>query len=152
MKKKHHQVHCPYLFLIPWKACIIQVAFEDWFISCIVPQVKTYCLENRIPFKILQSSTSPLDNLHPDVKVVHPPPTAYRPGIYWGIQGLLFSCNVCQYHIYNEELETITVWLLERLQYPPLHYTCYSSLEGCHCKMHTRYLGKLFKTFCGPCK
>uniref|UniRef100_A0A3B3QNZ7 DDE-1 domain-containing protein n=1 Tax=Paramormyrops kingsleyae TaxID=1676925 RepID=A0A3B3QNZ7_9TELE len=27
--------------------------FEDWFMNCIIPEVKEYCIENSIPFKIL---------------------------------------------------------------------------------------------------
>ncbi|XP_007434210.1 histone-lysine N-methyltransferase SETD2 isoform X2 [Python bivittatus] len=61
------------------KAWMTQVLFEDWFMNCFIPQVKEYCLQNRIPFKILllldnaPGHPPHLDDLHPDVKVVYLP-------------------------------------------------------------------------------
>ena len=57
-----------------------QALFEDWFINCFIPQVKEYCLEKRIPFKILlildnaPGHPPHLADLHPDVKVFFLPP------------------------------------------------------------------------------
>lgn len=61
------------------KAWVTQVIFEDWFMTCFVPEVRTYCLENSIPFRVLlllddAPGHSPhLGNLHPRVKVVYLP-------------------------------------------------------------------------------
>ncbi|KAM6472026.1 uncharacterized protein PHA67_003274 isoform 4-T6 [Liasis olivaceus] len=56
------------------KAWMTHVLFEDWFMNCFIPQVKEYCWQNGIPFKILllldNAPGHPLhlDSLHPDVK------------------------------------------------------------------------------------
>ncbi|KAM3844347.1 tigger transposable element-derived protein 1-like isoform 2-T2 [Vipera latastei] len=61
------------------KAWMTQVIFEDWFMTCFVPQVRTYCLEKKIPFRILllldnaPGHPPHLGNLHPGVKVVYLP-------------------------------------------------------------------------------
>ncbi|XP_058028028.1 tigger transposable element-derived protein 1-like isoform X3 [Ahaetulla prasina] len=61
------------------KAWVTQVIFEDWFMTCFVPQVRTYCLENNIPFRVLlllddaPGHPPHLGNLHPHVKVVYLP-------------------------------------------------------------------------------
>ncbi len=57
-----------------------QALFEDCFLNCFIPQVREYCLENNIPFKILlvldnaPGHPSHLADLHPNVKVVFLPP------------------------------------------------------------------------------
>ncbi|KAM6471903.1 tigger transposable element-derived protein 1-like isoform 2-T2 [Liasis olivaceus] len=61
------------------KAWMTDVLFEDWFMNCFIPQVKEYCCQKGIPFKILllldNAPGHPLhlDSLHPDVKVVYLP-------------------------------------------------------------------------------
>ncbi|KAM6471887.1 uncharacterized protein PHA67_002581 [Liasis olivaceus] len=61
------------------KAWMTHVLFEDWFMNCFIPQVKEYCCQKGIPFKILllldNAPGHPLhlDSLHPDVKVVYLP-------------------------------------------------------------------------------
>ncbi|XP_063875817.1 tigger transposable element-derived protein 1-like [Scylla paramamosain] len=62
------------------KAWMTQALFEDWFLNCFIPQVREYCLENTIPFKILlvldnaPGHPSHLPDLHPNMKVVFLPP------------------------------------------------------------------------------
>uniref|UniRef100_A0A8C4NEI8 HTH CENPB-type domain-containing protein n=1 Tax=Eptatretus burgeri TaxID=7764 RepID=A0A8C4NEI8_EPTBU len=62
------------------KAWMTQALFEDWFLNCFIPQVREYCLERGIPFKILlilenaPGHPPHLADLHPDVKVVFLPP------------------------------------------------------------------------------
>ncbi|XP_039192450.1 tigger transposable element-derived protein 1-like [Crotalus tigris] len=57
------------------------ILFEDWFTNCFIPQVKEYCGQKGIPFKILllldKAPGYPLhlDSLHSDVKVVCLPPS-----------------------------------------------------------------------------
>ncbi|XP_013913045.1 PREDICTED: tigger transposable element-derived protein 1-like, partial [Thamnophis sirtalis] len=61
------------------KAWMTQVLFEDWCMNCFIPQVKEYCLQKKIPFKILllldNRPVHPpyLHNIYPDVKVVYLP-------------------------------------------------------------------------------
>ena len=61
------------------KAWMAQAMFEDWFINCFVPEVKWYCLEKGIPFKILllldnaPGHPPHISDLHPAVKVVYLP-------------------------------------------------------------------------------
>ncbi|XP_039224735.1 histone-lysine N-methyltransferase SETD2 isoform X2 [Crotalus tigris] len=61
------------------KIWMTRALFEDWLMTCFTPQVKDYCLQKTIPFKILLIvSHAPghplhLNNLQPDVKVVHLP-------------------------------------------------------------------------------
>ncbi|XP_070600034.1 tigger transposable element-derived protein 1-like [Erythrolamprus reginae] len=53
--------------------------FQDWFTNCFIPQVKEYCGQKGIPFKILllldkvPGYALDLDSIHPDVKVVYLP-------------------------------------------------------------------------------
>ncbi|XP_070600019.1 tigger transposable element-derived protein 1-like [Erythrolamprus reginae] len=62
------------------KAWITPQLFDDWFVKCFLPQVKEYCWQKGIPFRILLLlSKSPghppdVDSLHPYVKVVYLPP------------------------------------------------------------------------------
>ncbi|XP_064099523.1 tigger transposable element-derived protein 1-like [Macrobrachium nipponense] len=57
-----------------------QALFEDWFINCFIPQVREYCFENTIPFKVLllldnaPGHPPHLADLHPNVKVTFLPP------------------------------------------------------------------------------
>ncbi|MFH4984556.1 hypothetical protein AB6A40_011265 [Gnathostoma spinigerum] len=57
-----------------------QGLFEDWFMNCFIPQVREYCLEKDIPFKILllldnaPGHPPHLGDLHPDVKCIFLPP------------------------------------------------------------------------------
>ncbi|XP_039188189.1 tigger transposable element-derived protein 1-like [Crotalus tigris] len=69
----------PVHYRVNKKVWMTKVIFEDWFVSCFVPQVRTYCLENKIPFRILllldnaPGHPPHLGNLHPGVKVVYLP-------------------------------------------------------------------------------
>ena len=62
------------------KAWMTQALFEDWFSNCFIPQVREYCLEREIPFKILllldnaPGHPPHLADLHPNVNVVFLPP------------------------------------------------------------------------------
>ncbi|XP_066957407.1 tigger transposable element-derived protein 1-like [Macrobrachium rosenbergii] len=62
------------------KAWMTQALFEDWFLNCFIPQVREYCLENTVPFKVLllldnaPGHPPHLADLHPNVKVVFLPP------------------------------------------------------------------------------
>uniref|UniRef100_UPI00358E9F1F tigger transposable element-derived protein 1-like n=1 Tax=Myxine glutinosa TaxID=7769 RepID=UPI00358E9F1F len=62
------------------KAWMTQALFEDWFLSCFVPQVREYRLQQSIACRIvLVLDNAPghpqhLDDLHADVKVVYLPP------------------------------------------------------------------------------
>ncbi|XP_070585710.1 histone-lysine N-methyltransferase SETD2 isoform X1 [Erythrolamprus reginae] len=61
------------------KIWMTHILFESWLTTYFVPQVKDYCSQARIPFKILlildsaPGHPSPLDNLPADVKVVYLP-------------------------------------------------------------------------------
>ncbi|XP_006635468.2 tigger transposable element-derived protein 1-like [Lepisosteus oculatus] len=62
------------------KAWVTLALFEDWFVNCFIPEVEKYCLEKRIPFKILlvldnaPDHPAHLDDFHPNIKVVYLPP------------------------------------------------------------------------------
>ena len=62
------------------KAWMTMALFEDWFQNCFIPEVREYCTNKGIPFKILlvldnaPGHPSYLDDLHPNVKVVYLPP------------------------------------------------------------------------------
>ena len=62
------------------KAWVTKKMFEDWFSNYFVPQVKLFCAENNIPFKVLllldnaPGHPKYLDDVHNDVKVVNLPP------------------------------------------------------------------------------
>ena len=43
----------PVYFRSNAKAWMTQALFEGWFLNCFIPQVREYCLERGIPFKIL---------------------------------------------------------------------------------------------------
>ncbi|XP_060771024.1 tigger transposable element-derived protein 1-like isoform X4 [Neoarius graeffei] len=70
----------PVYFRSNHKAWMTQALFEDWFMNCFIPQVREYCLEKQIPFKILllldnaPGHPPHLADFHPDVKVVFLPP------------------------------------------------------------------------------
>ncbi|XP_058035898.1 histone-lysine N-methyltransferase SETD2 isoform X1 [Ahaetulla prasina] len=61
------------------KIWMTHILFESWLMTYFVPQVKDYCSQMRIPFKILlifgsaPGRPSNLDNLQADVKVVYLP-------------------------------------------------------------------------------
>ena len=61
------------------KGWMSQAMFEDWFSNCFIPEVRNYCAEKGIPFKILllldnaPAHPKHIDDLHPDVKVVYLP-------------------------------------------------------------------------------
>nr|XP_023648729.1 tigger transposable element-derived protein 1-like isoform X2 [Paramormyrops kingsleyae] len=61
-------------------AWITVPVFEDWFVSCFIPEVEKYCKENDVPFKIMlildnaPGHPADLDDFHPNVKVVYLPP------------------------------------------------------------------------------
>ncbi|KAM3836532.1 tigger transposable element-derived protein 1-like [Vipera latastei] len=61
------------------KAWMTQVLFEDWCMNCFIPQVKEYCLQKKIPFKILllldhrPGHPPHLHNIYPDITVVYLP-------------------------------------------------------------------------------
>ncbi|XP_026577826.1 tigger transposable element-derived protein 1-like [Pseudonaja textilis] len=62
------------------KAWITPILFDDWFMNCFIPQVKEYCWQKGIPFRILLLlSKAPgyppdLESLHPHIKIVYLPP------------------------------------------------------------------------------
>lgn len=62
------------------KAGMTLALFEDWFLSCFIPQAREYCRQNNIPFKILlifdiaPGNPQHIRNVHPNVKVVCLPP------------------------------------------------------------------------------
>jgi hypothetical protein len=70
--------------LVHWrsnaKAWITAALFEEWFDNCFVPEVKGYCKQKNIPFKIvLLVDNAPghhrtLDDLHPNLRVTFVPP------------------------------------------------------------------------------
>lgn len=70
----------PVYFRSQRKAWMTQGLFEDWFMNCFIPQVREYCLEKDIPFKILllldnaPGHPPHIGDLHPDVKFVFLPP------------------------------------------------------------------------------
>uniref|UniRef100_A0A3Q3D260 HTH CENPB-type domain-containing protein n=1 Tax=Hippocampus comes TaxID=109280 RepID=A0A3Q3D260_HIPCM len=70
----------PVIWMSNTKAWVTLAAFEDWFFHHFIPEVKLYCWENGIPFKILlvldnaPGHPPHLDDFHPDVKVVYLPP------------------------------------------------------------------------------
>lgn len=61
------------------KVSVTAALFEEWFDSCFVPEVKDYCKEKKVPFKILllldgaPGHPRRLDDLHPNVQVVFLP-------------------------------------------------------------------------------
>uniref|UniRef100_K7FQB3 HTH CENPB-type domain-containing protein n=1 Tax=Pelodiscus sinensis TaxID=13735 RepID=K7FQB3_PELSI len=62
------------------KAWMTLAFFEDWFMNCFIPEVKSYFLEKRIPFQIFfifqnaPGHPQYLNDLHSNVKVVFLPP------------------------------------------------------------------------------
>uniref|UniRef100_A0A3Q1CCE3 HTH CENPB-type domain-containing protein n=1 Tax=Amphiprion ocellaris TaxID=80972 RepID=A0A3Q1CCE3_AMPOC len=70
----------PVIWMSNIKAWVTLAVFEDWFFHHFIPEVKLYCRENGIPFKILlvldnaPGHPPHLDDFHPDVKVVYLPP------------------------------------------------------------------------------
>ncbi|XP_015670871.1 tigger transposable element-derived protein 1 [Protobothrops mucrosquamatus] len=79
MFKNINKAALPIYFRSDLKAWITPTLFEDWFMNCFIPQVKEYCWQKGIPFRILLIlSKAPghppdLDSFHPDVKVVYLP-------------------------------------------------------------------------------
>ncbi|KAM4694159.1 tigger transposable element-derived protein 1-like isoform 1-T2 [Discoglossus pictus] len=63
------------------RAWVTLAVFADWFLNYFIPAVECYCLEKKIPFKILllldnaPGHPTSLDDLHPNVKVVFLPPS-----------------------------------------------------------------------------
>ncbi|XP_067944942.1 tigger transposable element-derived protein 1-like [Watersipora subatra] len=70
----------PVIWMSNTKAWVTLAVFEDWFFHHFIPEVKLYCRDNRIPFKILlvldnaPGHPPHLDDFHPHVKVVYLPP------------------------------------------------------------------------------
>ena len=70
----------PVIWMSNLKAWVTLVIFEDWFFHHFILEVKLYCMENGIPFKILlvlgnaPGHPPHLDDFHPDVQVVYLPP------------------------------------------------------------------------------
>ena len=62
------------------KAWVTMAVFQDWFYHHFIPEVKLYCRDKGLPFKILllldnaPGHPPHLDDFHPDVKVVYLPP------------------------------------------------------------------------------
>ncbi|XP_066960710.1 tigger transposable element-derived protein 1-like [Macrobrachium rosenbergii] len=62
------------------KAWMTAMLFEDWFVHCFIPEVKDYCRENKILFKILSilnnapSHPQNIGDIDESVKVVFLPP------------------------------------------------------------------------------
>ncbi|XP_053551170.1 tigger transposable element-derived protein 1-like [Bombina bombina] len=62
------------------KAWVTAALFEDWFDTCFVPEVKAYCKDNNIPFKILllvdnaPGHPRTLEELNPNIRVEFLPP------------------------------------------------------------------------------
>ncbi|XP_066976046.1 tigger transposable element-derived protein 1-like [Macrobrachium rosenbergii] len=61
-------------------AWMTAMLFEDWFVRCFIPEVKDYCRENKIPFKILlildnaPGHPQNIGDINENVKVVFLPP------------------------------------------------------------------------------
>ncbi|XP_067930806.1 tigger transposable element-derived protein 1-like [Watersipora subatra] len=70
----------PVIWMSNTKAWVTLAVFEGWLFHHFIPEVKLYCRDNRIPFKILlvldnAPGHPPLfDDFHPDIKVVYLPP------------------------------------------------------------------------------
>ncbi|XP_067947153.1 tigger transposable element-derived protein 1-like [Watersipora subatra] len=70
----------PVIWMSNTKVWVTLAVFEDWFFHHFIPEVKLYCRDNRIPFKILLVLDNALghpphlDDFHPHVKVVYLPP------------------------------------------------------------------------------
>lgn len=71
----------PVIWMANKKAWVILAVFDNSFFHHFFPEVKLYCRENNIPFKILlildnaPGHPPHLDDFHPDVQVVYLPPT-----------------------------------------------------------------------------
>ncbi|XP_068243744.1 tigger transposable element-derived protein 1-like [Palaemon carinicauda] len=67
----------PVIWISNLKAWVTLAIFQDWFNFHFIPEVKLYCHENNIPFKILLVLDSApghpphLDDFHPDVQFVN---------------------------------------------------------------------------------
>ncbi|XP_068226561.1 tigger transposable element-derived protein 1-like [Palaemon carinicauda] len=70
----------PVIWMSNLKAWVTLAIFQDWFNLHFIPEVKLYCHENNIPFKILlvldnaPGHPPHLDDFHPDVQVIYLPP------------------------------------------------------------------------------
>uniref|UniRef100_K7GC45 HTH CENPB-type domain-containing protein n=1 Tax=Pelodiscus sinensis TaxID=13735 RepID=K7GC45_PELSI len=70
----------PVHYHINKKAWMTLALFEDWFMNCFIPEVKSYFLKKGIPFQILlildnaPGHPQYLNDLHSDLKVVFLPP------------------------------------------------------------------------------
>ncbi|XP_034269018.2 tigger transposable element-derived protein 1-like [Pantherophis guttatus] len=79
MIQKINKDTLPVYYRFDCETWMTHVLFEDWFTNCFIPQVKEYCGQKEIPFKILllldkvPGHALHLDSLHPDVRVVHLP-------------------------------------------------------------------------------
>ncbi|XP_066990488.1 uncharacterized protein [Macrobrachium rosenbergii] len=62
------------------KAWMTALLFKDWFVHCFIPEVKEYCRENNIPFKILlildnaPGHPQHIGDINENIKVVFLPP------------------------------------------------------------------------------
>ncbi|KAM3845052.1 tigger transposable element-derived protein 1-like [Vipera latastei] len=79
MVQKMNKDALPVYYRFDSETWMTYTLFEDWFMNCFIPQVKEYCGQKGIPFKILllldKAPGYPLhlDSLHSDVKVVYLP-------------------------------------------------------------------------------
>ncbi|XP_070600022.1 tigger transposable element-derived protein 1-like [Erythrolamprus reginae] len=79
MIPKRNKDTLPVYYRFECDTWMTHIFFEDWFMNCFIPQVKEYCGQKGIPFKILllldkvPGYALDLDSIHPDVKVVYLP-------------------------------------------------------------------------------
>ncbi|XP_013920865.1 PREDICTED: tigger transposable element-derived protein 1-like [Thamnophis sirtalis] len=79
MFKNFSKTSLPIYYRPDPKAWITPILFDDWFMNCFIPQVKEYCWQKGIPFRILLLlSKAPgfppdLGSLHPHIKVIYLP-------------------------------------------------------------------------------
>jgi len=146
----------PVYFRSNAKAWMTQALFEDWFLNCFIPQVREYCLERGIPFKILlildnaPGHPPHLADLHPDVKVVffaakhdstYP---AYGPRFDCCIQGELSPNYLRPSHSrYRCRPRTIVTRLLETIHHLYVYQEYGSRLGGCDGEVHEWDLEKV---------
>ncbi|XP_070600017.1 tigger transposable element-derived protein 1-like [Erythrolamprus reginae] len=78
---KRNKDTLPVYYRFGCETWMTDIFFKDWFTNCFIPQVKEYCGQKGIPFKILllldkvPGHVLDLDSIHPDVKVVYLPQT-----------------------------------------------------------------------------
>ncbi|XP_070600014.1 tigger transposable element-derived protein 1-like [Erythrolamprus reginae] len=79
MIQKRDKDTLPVYYRFACEAWMTPILFEDWFMNCFRPQVKEYCGQKGIPFKILLFLNKipryvlDLDSIYPNVKVVYLP-------------------------------------------------------------------------------